>query len=121
MEAWYVAGAADGFNLMFPLLPDDWLNFAQLVVPELQRRGLTRKEYATGTLRDRLGLPKPPNRFTSNSSAPCDSDHREQGSCDHNEGMHDWNLQRDSELEDVRLAADSITARLPRKREQEKR
>jgi len=68
MEAWYVAGAADGFNLMFPLLPDDWLNFAELVVPELQRRGLTRKEYATGTLRDRLGLPRPPNRLTSNSS-----------------------------------------------------
>ncbi len=63
MEAWYAAGAADGFNLMFPLLPDDWLNFAELVVPELQRRGLTRKEYAAGTLRDRLGLPKPPNRF----------------------------------------------------------
>ncbi len=63
MEAWYVAGAADGFNLMFPLLPDDWLNFAELVVPELQRRGLTRKEYATGTLRDRLGLPRPANCF----------------------------------------------------------
>ena len=40
---------------------------AELVVPELQRRGLTRKEYAVGTLRDRLGLPRPPNRFTSNS------------------------------------------------------
>ena len=39
MEAWYVGGAADGFNLMFPLLPDDWLQFAELVVPELQRRG----------------------------------------------------------------------------------
>jgi FMN-dependent oxidoreductase (nitrilotriacetate monooxygenase family) len=65
MEAWYTAGAADGFNLMFPLLPDDWLNFAELVVPELQRRGLTRKEYATGTLRDRLGLPRPLNRFNS--------------------------------------------------------
>ena len=63
MEAWYSAGAADGFNLMFPLLPDDWLNFAKLVVPELQRRGLTRKEYAGGTLRDRLGLPRPANRF----------------------------------------------------------
>jgi FMN-dependent oxidoreductase (nitrilotriacetate monooxygenase family) len=63
MEAWYSAGAADGFNLMFPLLPDDWLNFAKLVVPELQRRGLTRKEYAAGTLRDRLGLPRPANRF----------------------------------------------------------
>ena len=65
MEAWYSAGAADGFNLMFPLLPDDWLNFAKLVVPELQRRGLTRKEYTAGTLRDRLGLPRPANRFNS--------------------------------------------------------
>jgi alkanesulfonate monooxygenase SsuD/methylene tetrahydromethanopterin reductase-like flavin-dependent oxidoreductase (luciferase family) len=65
MEAWCVAGAADGFNLMFPLLPDDWLNFAALVAPELQRRGLTRKEYASGTLRDRLGLPKPVNRLSS--------------------------------------------------------
>ena len=64
MEAWYEAGAADGFNLMFPLLPDDWLNFATLVVPELQRRGLTRREYANGTLRDRLGLPRPANRFS---------------------------------------------------------
>jgi alkanesulfonate monooxygenase SsuD/methylene tetrahydromethanopterin reductase-like flavin-dependent oxidoreductase (luciferase family) len=64
MEAWYAAGAADGFNLMFPLLPDDWLNFAERVVPELQHRGLTRKHYADGTLRDRLGLPKPPNRFS---------------------------------------------------------
>ncbi len=65
MEAWYRAGAADGFNLMFPLLPKDWLNFAELVVPELQRRGLTRTEYAAGTLRDRLGLPRPANRFSS--------------------------------------------------------
>jgi FMN-dependent oxidoreductase (nitrilotriacetate monooxygenase family) len=65
MEAWHAAGAADGFNLMFPLLPDDWLNFAQLVVPELQRRGLTPTQYASGTLRDRLGLARPPNRLTS--------------------------------------------------------
>jgi FMN-dependent oxidoreductase (nitrilotriacetate monooxygenase family) len=63
MEAWYTAGAADGFNLMFPVLPEDWMNFARLVVPELQRRGLTRKEYGPGTLRDRLGLPKPVNQF----------------------------------------------------------
>jgi len=39
MEAWYVAGTADGFDLMFPLLPDDWLHFAEFVAPELQRRG----------------------------------------------------------------------------------
>jgi hypothetical protein len=65
MEAWYLAGAADGFNLMFPVLPDDWLQFAELVVPELRRRGLTRKEYASGTLRNRLGLPRPASRFQS--------------------------------------------------------
>ena len=64
MEAWYAAGAADGFNLMFPLLPDDWVNFAEYVVPELQRRGLTPKQYASGTLRDRLRLPRPPNQFS---------------------------------------------------------
>jgi FMN-dependent oxidoreductase (nitrilotriacetate monooxygenase family) len=63
MEAWYTAGAADGFNLMFPVLPEDWINFARLVVPVLQRRGLARKEYGAGTLRDRLGLPKPVNQF----------------------------------------------------------
>ncbi|MCG7507781.1 LLM class flavin-dependent oxidoreductase [Mesorhizobium retamae] len=63
LEDWFVAGAADGFNLMFPLLPEDWHAFAEKVVPELQRRGLFRTEYEPGTLRDRLGLPRPANRF----------------------------------------------------------
>lgn len=63
LEAWFTAGAADGFNLMFQLLPEDWTNFASLVVPELQRRGLARKEYGSGTLRERLGLSRPANRF----------------------------------------------------------
>jgi FMN-dependent oxidoreductase (nitrilotriacetate monooxygenase family) len=40
LEAWFSAGAADGFNLMFPSLPEDWLQFCTQVVPELQRRGL---------------------------------------------------------------------------------
>ena len=39
-KAWFEGGAADGFNLMFPLLPEDWLQFTTLVVPELQRREL---------------------------------------------------------------------------------
>lgn len=63
MEAWFTAGAADGFNLMFPVIPEDWLSFAQHVVPELQRRGLVRAEYESGTFRERLGLPRPANRF----------------------------------------------------------
>ncbi|MCO6048711.1 LLM class flavin-dependent oxidoreductase [Mesorhizobium sp. RP14(2022)] len=65
MESWFLSGAADGFNLMFPLLPDDWLRFMQGVIPELQRRGLFRTEYEAGTLRDRLGLKRPENRFAA--------------------------------------------------------
>jgi hypothetical protein len=41
------------------------MNFSGQVVPELQRRGLTRGEYRSGTLRDRLGLPRPANQFSS--------------------------------------------------------
>lgn len=63
LEAWVTAGAADGFNLMFPLLPDDWMAFMRDVVPELQRRGLARREYEPGTLRERLGLGVAPNGF----------------------------------------------------------
>ena len=59
MKAWFAGRAADGFSLMFPLMPEDWLQFAELVAPELQRRGLTPREYPEGTLRDRLGLPRP--------------------------------------------------------------
>lgn len=64
MEAWYTQRACDGFNLMFQILPGDWHNFMREVIPELQRRGLARTEYGPGTLRERLGLPRPPNRFS---------------------------------------------------------
>ncbi|MEP9380064.1 LLM class flavin-dependent oxidoreductase [Aquabacter sp. CN5-332] len=63
LEAWFTADAGDGFNLMFPLLPEDLVQFCTQVVPELQRRGLAQSEYAGATLRDRLGLRRPPNRF----------------------------------------------------------
>ncbi len=56
LETWFRDGAADGFNLMFPLLPEDWTNFMGEVVPELQRRDCVGTEYRPGTLRDRLGL-----------------------------------------------------------------
>lgn len=65
MEAWFTEGAADGFNLMFPVLPEDWMDFTSSVVPELQRRGLVQREYAPGTLRDKLGLERPANIFAS--------------------------------------------------------
>lgn len=59
LEEWFVSGAADGFNIMPPYLPGGLDDFVELVVPELQRRGLFRTEYEGTTLRDRLGLSRP--------------------------------------------------------------
>ena len=39
------------------------------VVPELQRRGIFRREYEGTTLRENLGLPRPENRFFSEWSS----------------------------------------------------
>jgi FMN-dependent oxidoreductase (nitrilotriacetate monooxygenase family) len=64
IEAWFRAGAADGFNLMPDVLPDGLDTFVDAVVPILQRRGLFRTDYAGTTLRDHLGLPRPASRFT---------------------------------------------------------
>jgi FMN-dependent oxidoreductase (nitrilotriacetate monooxygenase family) len=62
MEAWLDAEACDGFNIMFPYLPQGLDEFVDLVVPELQRRGIFRKRYEGKTLRQNLGLPRPANR-----------------------------------------------------------
>jgi len=59
LEERFRAKAADGFNVMPATLPGGLDDFVDLVVPELQRRGLVRTEYAGVTLRDHLGLPKP--------------------------------------------------------------
>ena len=64
MEEWLVGEAADGFNVMFPFLPGGLDAFADGVIPELQRRGLFRRDYAGTTLRDHLGLARPANRFS---------------------------------------------------------
>ncbi len=63
MEEWLHARGSDGFNVMFPYLPGGLEDFCDKVVPELQRRGLLRTTYAGSTLRENLGLPRPPNRF----------------------------------------------------------
>ena len=63
MEEWLVTEASDGFNVMFPYLPGGLDDFVDQVVPELQRRGLFRREYEGRTLRENLGLPRPENRF----------------------------------------------------------
>jgi N-acetyl-S-(2-succino)cysteine monooxygenase len=64
MEQWYVEEAADGFNIMPPYLPGALNDFVELVIPELQRRNLFRTEYTGKTLREHLGLPRPPSRYT---------------------------------------------------------
>ena len=59
LQEWLEAGACDGFNIMPPMMPNGLEDFAELVVPELQRRGLLRTAYRGSTLRDHLGLPRP--------------------------------------------------------------
>ncbi|MVT54759.1 NtaA/DmoA family FMN-dependent monooxygenase [Bradyrhizobium yuanmingense] len=56
--------AADGFNILPATVPGGLKDFVELVVPELRRRGKFRSEYAGQTLRENLGLQRPPNRFT---------------------------------------------------------
>jgi alkanesulfonate monooxygenase len=63
MEEWLKRDACDGFNMMFPYLPAGLDDFVDLVVPELQRRGIFRKAYEGVTLRENLGLPRPKNQF----------------------------------------------------------
>jgi FMN-dependent oxidoreductase (nitrilotriacetate monooxygenase family) len=65
MEEWMTAGAADGFMLLFHTMPGGLRDFVETVVPELQRRGLMRKQYTGRTLRDHLGLDRPENRHLS--------------------------------------------------------
>ncbi|MBT4689202.1 MAG: LLM class flavin-dependent oxidoreductase [Rhodospirillaceae bacterium] len=63
MQEWLEQEGSDGFNVMFPYLPGGLDDFVDKVVPELQRRGLFRREYEGTTLRENLGLPRPENQF----------------------------------------------------------
>jgi len=56
LEEWFLAGAADGYNILPPYFPGAFDDFVDLVVPELQRRGLFRRDYEGMTLRDHFGL-----------------------------------------------------------------
>lgn len=63
MQEWVEAQAADGFNIIPAYLPGGIEDFVALVVPELQRRGLFRREYESTTLRGNLGVPWPKSRY----------------------------------------------------------
>ena len=63
IEDWFRDGAADGFNVMPPVLPAMLEVFIAEVVPLLQRRGLFRTAYAGDTLRAHYGLERPDVRF----------------------------------------------------------
>ncbi|OGA00365.1 MAG: nitrilotriacetate monooxygenase [Betaproteobacteria bacterium RIFCSPLOWO2_02_FULL_62_17] len=63
MEDWFKAGACDGFCVMPPYIPGAHDDFCNMVIPELQRRGLFRTEYEGKTLRENLGLPRPVSRY----------------------------------------------------------
>ena len=63
MEDWLETRGSDGFNLMFPYLPEGLDDFVDRVVPVLQRRGLFRTEYEGATLRENLGLKRPESRY----------------------------------------------------------
>ena len=62
IQHWFDNGAADGFNIMPPVLPRGLADFVDHVVPILQRRGLFRTAYEGTTLRDHYGLARPGNR-----------------------------------------------------------
>ena len=77
MQEWFEAAACDGFNITPATLPGGGEDFVEMVVPELQRRGLFRTEYEGRTLRENLGL-RPVDRAATVGTAkprskPCQS------------------------------------------------
>ena len=64
-QQWLEQEGADGFNIMPAVLPNQLALFVELVIPELQRRGLFRTEYQFTTLRENLGLPTPVINFSN--------------------------------------------------------
>jgi FMN-dependent oxidoreductase (nitrilotriacetate monooxygenase family) len=63
IEDWFDTAAADGFNVMPPVLPAMLDVFVAEVIPLLQKRGLFRTAYEGTTLREHFGLARPPARF----------------------------------------------------------
>ncbi len=68
IQSWFEGEAADGFNIMPPILPTGLTDFVDQVVPILQRRGLFREDYEGHTLRENLGLERPVNGLTARAT-----------------------------------------------------
>jgi len=54
LQDWVAKTDVDGFNLAYAVMPETFADLVELVVPELQRRGVYKTEYAPGTLREKL-------------------------------------------------------------------
>jgi len=61
LQEWLENDAADGFNVLAPTFPEGLNDIVDLLIPELQRRGIFRTEYEGTTLRENLGLAIPVN------------------------------------------------------------
>ncbi|MFP4975578.1 LLM class flavin-dependent oxidoreductase [Paenibacillus sp. CN-4] len=66
VQLWFESGGADGF-MVAAAVPNGLEEFVDRVVPILQKRGLFRTEYESGTLRGNLGIPVPENRYSKAS------------------------------------------------------
>ena len=65
MERWFRNYAVDGFLYHPSHLPGGLDAFVDLVIPELQNRGLFREEYEGKTLRENMGLERPKSRYAA--------------------------------------------------------
>jgi len=54
LSAWVEETDIDGFNLAYAVMPETFTDFVDLIVPELQRRGVLKRDYRPGTLREKL-------------------------------------------------------------------
>jgi FMN-dependent oxidoreductase (nitrilotriacetate monooxygenase family) len=54
LQSWVDDTGVDGFNLAYVLTPGSFADIVDLVVPELQARGVYKRDYAPGTLREKL-------------------------------------------------------------------
>ena len=75
LEKWMEDTGVDGFNLMYTVMPECMTDFVDLVVPELQQRGVYKADYTPGTLREKLlgggartSLPHPSAVFRANAA-----------------------------------------------------